>query len=83
MFDWLAAMVPLRVGNFAIAGEDDFNHAPIMQAIAYHDSGAMMTIDTHYPSFYQQDKVGEVEAVRRTKNYFESLVLEDVSFDKS
>lgn len=61
-------------GNFSIAGQDDFDHAPIMQAIAKYDPQAMMTIDTHYPSFYQQDQIGEVEVVRLTKLHLEALV---------
>ena len=61
-------------GNFAIAGQDDYDHKPVIQAIAKNDPQAVMTIDTHYPSFYKQDQIGEVEAVRRTKAFFESLV---------
>ncbi|OXM17000.1 sugar phosphate isomerase/epimerase family protein [Paenibacillus herberti] len=61
-------------GNFSIAGQDDFDHAPILEAIAKNDPQAMMTIDTHYPSFYQQDQIGEAEVVKRTKVHMESLV---------
>jgi 3-dehydroshikimate dehydratase len=61
-------------GNFAIAGNDDFEHEPILKAIAKYDPNAVMTIDTHYHTFYQPDKVGEVEVVRRTKQFFESIV---------
>ncbi|MNI02714.1 3-dehydroshikimate dehydratase [compost metagenome] len=61
-------------GNFSIAGRDDFAHGPLMQAIAKHDPQATMTIDTHYPSFYQQDQIGEVEVVRLTKLHLEALV---------
>lgn len=68
-------------GNFAIAGQDDYDHKPVIQAIAKYDPEAVMTIDTHYPSFYKQDQIGEVEAVRRTKAFFESLVAEVASHD--
>lgn len=61
-------------GNFSIAGQDDFDHTPIMQAIAKYDPQATMTIDTHYPSFYQQDQIGEAEVVRLTKLHLEALV---------
>lgn len=61
-------------GNFAIAGSDDFDHEEILKAIAENDPDAVMTIDTHYHTFYQPDKLGEVEVVRRTKQFFESLV---------
>jgi len=63
-----------RFGNFAIAGQDDFDYGPLMQAISMHDPHAIMTIDTHYPSLYVQDKIGEIEVVRRTKRYLESLI---------
>ncbi|WHY84018.1 sugar phosphate isomerase/epimerase [Neobacillus novalis] len=64
-------------GNFAIAGKDDFDHEPLMKALADHDPQAILTIDTHYPSFYQQDKLGEVEVVRQTKEFFESIVKKE------
>ena len=64
-------------GNFAIAGKDDFDHEPIMKALADHDPKVILTIDTHYPSFYQQDKLGEVEVVRQTKEFFESVVKKE------
>lgn len=60
--------------NFAIAGQDDFDHAPILKSIAVHDPQAIMTIDTHYPSFYEKDQIGEVEVVRLSKLHFESLI---------
>ncbi|MFC0471408.1 sugar phosphate isomerase/epimerase [Halalkalibacter kiskunsagensis] len=63
-----------RFNNFAIAGEDDFEHVEIMTALAKHDPEAILTIDTHYPSFYQQDKIGEVEVVRQTKEFFEKIL---------
>ncbi|GED71697.1 hypothetical protein BRE01_53990 [Brevibacillus reuszeri] len=68
-------------GNFAIAGNDDYDHKPVIQAIAKFDPQVVMTIDTHYPSFYKQDQIGEVEAVRRTKAFFESLVEEVAAHD--
>lgn len=61
-------------GNFSIAGRDDYDHEPMLRAIAQHDPQAMMTIDTHYPSFYQQDQIGEAEVVRLTKLHVEALV---------
>ncbi|WP_026572855.1 sugar phosphate isomerase/epimerase family protein [Bacillus sp. UNC438CL73TsuS30] len=64
-------------GNFAIAGKDDFDHESIMKALAEYDPQAILTIDTHYPSFYQQDKLGEVEVVRRTKEYFEMVLKKE------
>ncbi|MBS4208250.1 sugar phosphate isomerase/epimerase [Bacillus sp. FJAT-50079] len=64
-----------RFNNFAIAGKDDFEHEDIMKAISTYDPNAIMTIDTHYPSFYQQDKIGEVEAVRLTKEFFEKILM--------
>lgn len=64
-------------GNFAIAGKDDYDHGPIMKAIAENDSQAILTIDTHYPSFYQQDRIGEVEVVRQTKEFFEGIVKKE------
>lgn len=63
-------------GNFAIAGQDDFDHKPLLQAIAKGDPDAVMTIDTHYPSLYQQDRIGEVEVMRRSKKFFESVLAE-------
>ncbi|MEH7504075.1 sugar phosphate isomerase/epimerase [Neobacillus drentensis] len=64
-------------GNFAIAGKDDFCHEPLMKALAEHDPQAILTIDTHYPSFYQQDKIGEVEVVRQTKEFFEGILKKE------
>src|SRR5690606_17899929 len=64
-------------GNFAIAGKDDYDHVPVMQAIAEHDSKAILTFDTHYPSFYVQDRIGEVEVVRQTKTFFEGIVTKE------
>ncbi|ARK30141.1 sugar phosphate isomerase/epimerase family protein [Halalkalibacter krulwichiae] len=63
-----------RFNNFAIAGQDDFEHEEIIQAVAEGDPQAILTIDTHYPSFYQQDKIGEVEVVRQTKEFFEKIL---------
>lgn len=68
-------------GNFAIAGKDDFDHEPIMKALAAHDSQAVLTIDTHYPSFYQQDKLGEVEVVRQTKEFFGNILKKEEAHD--
>ena len=62
--------------GFAIAGEDDYEHSGILQSIAKHDPQAVMTIDTHYPSLEDKDKVGEAEVVRRSKVYFESTLVE-------
>lgn len=63
-----------QFGNFAIAGQDDYDHGPVMQAIALHDPQAVMTIDTHYPSLDVRDKVGEIEVMRRSKQFFERTV---------
>lgn len=63
-------------GNFAIAGQDDFDHKSIIEAIAKGDPEAIMTIDTHYPSLYEQDKIGEVEVMRRCKQFFDSILAE-------
>ena len=63
-----------RFNNFAIAGKDDFDHKEIMNALKEHDPNVIWTIDTHYPSFYQQDKIGEVEVVRMTKEFFENIL---------
>lgn len=68
-------------GNFAIAGRDDFDHEPIMKALANDDAHAVLTIDTHYPSFYQQDKLGEVEVVRQTKEFFENILKKEEEHD--
>lgn len=64
-------------GNFAIAGKDDYDHTPVMKAIAENDPQAILTIDTHYPSFYVQDRIGEVEVVRQTKAFFEQTVAKE------
>lgn len=64
-----------RFNNFAIAGKDDFEHDEIMLALKKHDPDVILAIDTHYPSFYQQDKIGEVEVVRQTKRFFEDILL--------
>lgn len=64
-------------GNFAIAGKDDYDHGPVMKAIAENDPQAILTIDTHYPSFYVQDRIGEVEVVRQTKEFFEGIVAKE------
>lgn len=64
-------------GNFAIAGKDDYDHAPVMKAITENDPQAILTIDTHYPSFYVQDRIGEVEVVRQTKAFFEETVAKE------
>ncbi|WP_413374984.1 sugar phosphate isomerase/epimerase family protein [Alkalihalobacillus sp. 1P02AB] len=63
-----------RFNNFAIAGKDDFNHEEILSAVSEGDPEAILTIDTHYPSFYQQDKIGEVEVIRQTKELFEKIL---------
>jgi 3-dehydroshikimate dehydratase len=62
--------------NFTIADQDDFDHATILKEINNYDPQAVMTIDTHYPSFDEKDKIGEVEAVRRSKEFFESIIKE-------
>lgn len=63
-----------RFNNFAIAGKDDFKHEPIMKALIKGDPDVILSIDTHYPSFYQQDKLGEAEVVKHTKEFFENLL---------
>jgi 3-dehydroshikimate dehydratase len=63
-----------RFNNFAIAGQDDFEHRDILNALLKGDPEAIWTIDTHYPSFYQQDKIGEFEAVKRSKEFFKSVI---------
>ncbi|MGJ9384824.1 sugar phosphate isomerase/epimerase family protein [Salipaludibacillus sp. CF4.18] len=63
-----------RFNNFAIAGRDDFKHEEILKALVSGDPDVILTIDTHYPSFYQQDKIGEVEVVRLTKEFIENLL---------
>ncbi|MDN3015610.1 sugar phosphate isomerase/epimerase [Paenibacillus sp. BSR1-1] len=68
-------------GNFAIAGKDEFDHEPIMKALSEHDPQAILTIDTHYPSFYQQDKLGEVEVVRKTKEFFENILKKEGAYE--
>ncbi|WP_165967177.1 sugar phosphate isomerase/epimerase [Jeotgalibacillus sp. S-D1] len=60
--------------NFTIAGQDDFDHEEIMKALLAGDPHVILTIDTHYPSFYQQDKIGEVEVIERTKEFFEKTL---------
>jgi 3-dehydroshikimate dehydratase len=62
-------------GGFALAGEDEYDHANIIKAISNHDPQAVMTIDTHYPSLKDKDKIGEAEAVRRSKVFFESTLV--------
>ncbi|OLS40791.1 hypothetical protein BTR25_07840 [Bacillus sp. MRMR6] len=68
-------------GNFAIAGKDDYDHTPVMKAIVESDPQAILTIDTHYPSFYVQDRIGEVEVVRQTKAFFEETVAKEGAHD--
>ncbi|NGM84704.1 sugar phosphate isomerase/epimerase [Paenibacillus sp. 7124] len=63
-------------GNFAIPGQDDYDHKPVMSAIAKHDPQAVMTIDPHYPSLDEKDKLGEVEVIRRSKHFFESIAAD-------
>ncbi|MFD1776070.1 sugar phosphate isomerase/epimerase family protein [Paenibacillus rhizophilus] len=63
-------------GNFAIPGQDDYDHKPVMSAIAKHDPQAVMTIDPHYPSLDEKDKLGEVEVMRRSKRFFESITAD-------
>jgi 3-dehydroshikimate dehydratase len=62
--------------NFAIADQDDFEHSAILKEIDKYDPHAVMTIDTHYPSLNDQDKIGEAEVVRRSKVFFESILKE-------
>jgi 3-dehydroshikimate dehydratase len=62
--------------NFAIADQDDFEHSAILKEIDKYDPHAVMTIDTHYPSLNDQDKIGEAEVVRRSKVFFESIIKE-------
>ncbi|WP_096436432.1 sugar phosphate isomerase/epimerase family protein [Alteribacter populi] len=63
-----------RFNNFAIAGEDDFKHEAVLKALTEGEPDVILSIDTHYPSFYQQDKIGEAEVVRQTKEFFEGVI---------
>jgi 3-dehydroshikimate dehydratase len=61
--------------NFAIPDQDDFDHEPLLKAIAKHDPEAIITIDTHYHQLDVEDRtVGSIEVMRRSKVYFESLM---------
>ncbi|MFB9275775.1 sugar phosphate isomerase/epimerase family protein [Cohnella cellulosilytica] len=60
----------LKVG---IPGKDDFNHAAIMKEIVKHDPQVMMTFDPHYSSLDAADQLGEVEVIRQSKQFIESI----------
>ena len=58
-----------------IPDQDDFDHAPVLQAIAEHDPEAIMTIDTHFHNMGKEDrKIGATEVMRRSKVFFESIL---------
>lgn len=69
-----SAMPNGMFGHFAIAGKDDFDHTPIMRELLTHDPNVILSIDTHYPEFKDEDKIGEVEVVKMTKEYFEQII---------
>jgi sugar phosphate isomerase/epimerase len=61
--------------NVAIPDIDDFDHMPLLKAIAKHDPDAIMTIDTHFHELDPADKQwGAVEVMRRSKKFFEAML---------
>lgn len=61
--------------NFAIADQDDFDHAPLLKEIVKHDPDIVFTIDTHYHQLLEADRtVGSIEVMRRSKVFFENLL---------
>jgi 3-dehydroshikimate dehydratase len=62
-----------KFGRVGIAGKDDYDHLTMMQAITSYNPNLMITFDTHYFALDESDKLGEIEVVRQSKRYIESL----------
>ncbi|MFC5650531.1 sugar phosphate isomerase/epimerase family protein [Paenibacillus solisilvae] len=61
--------------NFGIPDQDDFDHEPLLKAIAQYDPQAVMSIDTHFHHLDEEDqKIGPVEVMRRSKVLFERML---------
>ncbi|MFC5650529.1 sugar phosphate isomerase/epimerase family protein [Paenibacillus solisilvae] len=61
--------------NYGIPDQDNFDHKPVLKAIAQYDPQAVMTIDTHFHNLDEEDrKIGPVEVMRRSKLFFERML---------
>ena len=63
-----------RFGRVGIAGQDDYDHAALLRHMLAYNSQLTLTIDTHYHALDERDQIGELEVVRRSKQFFESVL---------